>query len=60
MQKINILHHPKEWTKLVKVAAKLHWNSRDDKIVGHSMTSEEMSTLSDLYKVFLTDMHSKK
>ena len=23
----------------VKVAAKLHWNSRDDSIIGHSMTA---------------------
>jgi len=33
----------------VKVAAKLHWNSRNDTIVGHTMTSQEMATLSDLY-----------
>ena len=44
----------------VKVAAKLHWNSRDDKFVGHTMTSEEMSTLSDLYEVLLTDKESEK
>ena len=29
----------------VKVAAKLHWNSRDDNIVGTSMTPDEMATL---------------
>ena len=33
----------------VKVAAKLHWNSRDDNIVGTSMTPDEMATLQDLY-----------
>ena len=44
----------------MKVAAKLHWNSRDDRIVGHSMTSEEMSTLSDLYEVLLTDPQKSK
>ena len=33
----------------VKVAAKLHWNSRDDSLVGHSLTAEEMATLHDLY-----------
>lgn len=34
----------------VKVAAKLHWNSRDDSLVGHSMTPLELSTLQDLYR----------
>lgn len=29
----------------VKVVAKLHWNSQDDRLVGHAMTSEEMATL---------------
>ena len=29
----------------VKVAAKLHWNSRDDNIVGTPMTPDEMATL---------------
>ena len=33
----------------VKVAAKLHWNSREDIIVGTSMTPDEMATLQDLY-----------
>ena len=33
----------------VKVAAKLHWNSRDDNIAGISMTPDEMATLKDLY-----------
>lgn len=33
----------------VKVAAKLHWNSHDDSLVGHSMTTNELSTLQDLY-----------
>ena len=35
----------------VKVSAKLHWNSRLDSIVGHSMTANEMATLRDLYAV---------
>ena len=35
----------------VKVAAKFYWNSRDNKLLGHSMTEHEMSTLSDLYEV---------
>ena len=29
----------------VKVAAKLHWNSRDDQIVRYAMSAEEMSSL---------------
>ena len=29
----------------VKVAAKLHWNSCDDSLVGHSMTTEELSRM---------------
>lgn len=29
----------------VKVAAKLHWNSRDDSFIGHAMTPAELSTL---------------
>ena len=33
----------------VKVAAKLHWNSRNDALVGHSMTAQVVSTLCDLY-----------
>lgn len=33
----------------VKVAAKLHWNSRDDSLVGHAMTPDDMATLQDLY-----------
>ena len=33
----------------VKIAAKLHWNSRNDALVGHSMLAREMSTLCDLY-----------
>ena len=33
----------------VKVAAKMHWNSRDDSLVGHSLTADEMATLHDLY-----------
>lgn len=41
----------------VKVAAKLHWNSRNDSIVGHSMTADEMATLQDLYK---DDMQASK
>ena len=30
-----------------KVAAKLCWNSHNDTIVGHTMTAQEMATLSD-------------
>ena len=33
----------------MKIAAKLHWNSRNDALVGHSMSAQEMSTLCDLY-----------
>ena len=29
----------------VKVAAKMHWNSKDDSFVGHAMTPEELCTL---------------
>ena len=34
----------------VKVAAGVHWSSRDDSIVGFAMTSQDMSTLQDLYQ----------
>ena len=44
----------------VKVAAKLHRNSRDDSIVGHSMTADEMATLHDLYSVLNDDTQSSK
>ena len=45
----------------VKVAAKLHWNSRNDTIVGHTMTAQEMVTLSDLYlKLDVDDNDTKK
>ena len=44
----------------VKVAAKLHWNSRNDKFVGHSMTVQEMATLSDLYENLETDSKAEK
>ena len=44
----------------VKVAAKLHWNSRNDNFVGHTMTSQEMATLSDLYETLETDPETKK
>ena len=43
----------------VKVAAKLHWNSRDDSLVGHSMTPQELSTLQDLY-LTLDDLKAQK
>ena len=33
----------------VKVAAGIHWSSRDDSIVRFAMTSQDMSTLQDLY-----------
>lgn len=35
----------------VKVAAKLHWNSSNDSLVGHAMTPEDMASLYDLYSV---------
>ena len=44
----------------VKVVAKLHWNSRDDRLVGHAMTSEEMATLNDLYEVLESDPEAEK
>ena len=44
----------------VKVAAKLHWNSRNDNFVGHTMTSQEMATLSDLYETLESDPETKK
>lgn len=44
----------------VKVAAKLHWNSRDDRLVGHSMTPDEMATLKDLYEVLQSDPEAEK
>lgn len=34
----------------IKVAARIHWNSRNDGLVGHSMTAEESTTLHDLYE----------
>lgn len=43
----------------VKVAAKLHWNSRDDSIVGQSMTADEMVTLQDLYMSLEEDPQAK-
>ena len=43
----------------VKVAAKLHWNSRDDSPVGHSMTAD-MSALKDLYISLDEDPDMKK
>ena len=44
----------------VKVAAKLHWNSRDDSLVGHSMTADDMATLQDLYLSIDEDPGLKK
>ena len=34
----------------VKVAAKLHQNSQNNEIIGHAMTTQEMSTMSDVYE----------
>ena len=34
----------------VKVAAKLHWNSQNNEIIGHAMTTQEMSTMCDVYE----------
>ena len=42
------------------MAAKLHWNSRGDSLVGHSMTAEEMSTLQDLYTSLGDDLATAK
>ena len=39
----------------VKVAAKLHWNSRDDQIVGHAMTAKEMPSLHDIHTLLDED-----
>ena len=36
----------------VKVGLNVQWNSRTDEFIGHSMTSEEMSTLHDIYESF--------
>lgn len=44
----------------VKVAAKLHWNSRDDSLVGHSMTADEMASLHDLYTALDEDPNMTK
>ena len=44
----------------VKVAAKLHWNSRDDNIVGTSMTPDEMASLQDLYLALDDDPTTSK
>ena len=44
----------------VKVAAKLHWSSRNDSIVGHSMTADEMATLRDLYAILNDESHTAK
>ena len=51
-QKSTILRYAKEYCMVfdeVKVAAKLHWNSRNDALIGHSMTAQEMAILCDLY-----------
>ena len=44
----------------VKVAAKLHWNSRDDNFVGTSMTPDEMATLLGLYVALEEDTTASK
>ena len=36
----------------VKVDLNVQWNSRTDEFIRHSMTSEEMSTLHDVYESF--------
>ena len=36
----------------VKVGLNVQWNSRMDEFIGHSITSEEMSTLHDVYESF--------
>lgn len=49
--------HPplRKGTLIFDVAAKLHWNSRDNQLVGHTTTPEEMSSLKDLYEVLESD-----
>ena len=39
-----------------QVAAKLAWNSRDHKFIGHVMTEEEMASLCDVYQT----LHSER
>ena len=34
----------------VKVVAKLQWNSRDNSLVGYAMTTEDMTSIADLYE----------
>ena len=41
----------------VKVASKLLWNSKDDSVIGHCMTPEELSTLQDLYADHFTQQN---
>ena len=33
----------------MNVSMKIHWNSRDDTLVGYAMTHDEMSSLRDVY-----------
>ena len=35
----------------VNVAMKIHWNSRDDTLIGYAMTRDEMSSLRDVYEL---------
>lgn len=35
----------------VKVSMNLQWNSRNDSLVGYSMTRDELSSLRDIYKL---------
>ena len=44
----------------IKVAAKLHWNSWDVTLVGHSMTPHNLSTLQHLYHTVNDDSKACK
>jgi len=44
----------------VKVGLNVQWNSRTDEFIGHSMTSEEMSTLHDIYESFDREEQTSK
>ncbi len=44
----------------VQVAAKVVWNSRDNKFIGHIMTEEEMGSLVDVYRTLDPERRTKK
>ena len=43
----------------VKVGLNVQWNSRNNEFVGHAMTSEEMTTLHDVYQALDVDKTAK-